>query len=170
MQTTSAQQAPIPSADLIKTALAVFMARAAVETLEPVIEKIQADILKQHEFIYVDPFAHRAADPVAAAKPKRLTSFERASDLHLVGDGSFERLFEILEEEYIRAGFTKGREPGQCPLLIARSLERQATAEFVRLSQEINPVFDVQKLENLSHEEFQDYAEIMLRYVGKFIK
>lgn len=167
MQT--AQPAPIPSADLINAALAVFIARAAAETLKPVVEKIQIDILIKHEFIYVDPFAHRAENPVEAAKPQRLVSFDRASDLHLVGDGSFERLFAILEQEYVNAGFAEGREPGQCPLLIARSLERQATGEFVRLSQEINPAFDVQKIENISHEKYQEYVELMLRYVGKFV-
>lgn len=164
MQTSPA---PIPSPDLIRAALAVFMARAAAETLEPVIEKIQSDILKTHEFIYIDPFAHRAPNPGEARRPKRLTAF---ADAHNLPDEQSSRLYEILEAEYINAGFTDGRESGHCPLLIARSLERQATDLFILASQEINPLFDVAELETLPCQERTEYAELMLSCVGKYIK
>ena len=161
------QKAPIPSQNLIDAAMAVLTARAAVETLRPVVEKIQADILINHEFIYVDRYAHRAADPVEAAKPQRLTEFRLA---YYLADEDSEKLFEMLEAEYIRAGFTEGREAGQCPLLICQSLESAATSLFITVSQELQDALDVKKLDAVSCEHRKQYVELTLNYVGKFLK
>jgi len=148
-----------PSKELIECALLVFKAIAYTETIRPVVEKYQKEILAKHQFTVSDKW-------VKMGEPKRVILDEGST--YLLKDKDFKVYLKEVHEQHIKHGFNVKFE--YCPLLIAEDLERQAKKTFVDQSKEFN-IMDDETFDCLTWDlkNYKKYIEITLSYVAQFI-
>lgn len=111
MQTLTPQKFT-PTSTMIGCAEAVFMAMAYTQTVKPVVEEYQRNIITM-----IDPIDERG-DPIKEGK-----------DSWRMKDKDFDEYLYCCHEDAIKAGF-KVKERGYCPLLVAEELERVAKRTF----------------------------------------
>src|SRR5215213_9393059 len=115
-----------PTKEQIDAAKNVFVCMAIVETLRPIIEEIQSDLLNTYP-VYADAYARRAAtiSGAIAPEPERITHFR---DMYQTTD---ENSCSIIYKEYdaiLRREKQLGDDQpfGNCPLLMAQNQLRLA--------------------------------------------
>ncbi len=157
-----------PSRELIATAKAVVMAKAVVETLEPRIKAIQAELLDVLDI---------HCDPADKGKRSYVEGVLTPANMYCMSDADAALYYGELDKEYRKAGFNE-IQPGQCPLLLAKDLLRKAERLFMETSIEITAVAGItpDMLENIitcaypnGLKRREEYLDINLRYVVPFI-
>lgn len=139
-----------PSLELINAAKDVIKYRAMAETLKPVVEKIQTELVEK-----IQPKDENGN--LLTVKNKWMMTDEYA-----------DRFYSELDKAYKQAGFDL--EPGYCPFLIAEDNERKAVRKMNNLATalipgiKINPdkIYDMALLKKLT--------DLNLSYISQFIK
>ncbi|WP_188930120.1 hypothetical protein [Puia dinghuensis] len=132
-----------PSPALLQSTATYVKAMAYTQTIRPIIESIQKKQLSAHE--YRDRF-----DGNIITEPKHAFAMPEADH---------ENYVHGLHQEYIIAGFHV--EYGECPLLIAENLERQARDVVIKLSLELNIGINIEHLYS-KLEWLDQYTELLL--------
>jgi hypothetical protein len=145
------KKSPKPSAELLKSAALLLMAKAHTETLCPSIEAIQYKILKDGQYQQAE-----TGLPIL-----------RVEDAYQMSEARLEKFFDELQKSYIAAGYQLER-PGDCPLLIAEELERQARDLMIKQSQELHQLFNVEDIYH-SVATIREYERLTLAYLTPFV-
>ena len=105
----------LPTPELIEAAELLFAAKAWVNTVKPIVRRIQQSVLDSHEFHPIDKYKDTERDgPIK--EPERT---------YLMTDSDFEIYFAECKRAYAREGLHTDK-PEFCPLLVAENIERQA--------------------------------------------
>lgn len=152
-----------PSQELRAAAKAVLVAKAAVEAIRPKVYAIQDNLIFQLSPKVSEEYDEDRGEYVLRENAWMMTDEDAA------------RYYPALDKEYRKAGFTE-IETGQCPLLIAENLLRQAEALFIEQSVELTARvgIDAQMAEDIARAMYsldrrKEYIELTLRYVVPFI-
>jgi hypothetical protein len=146
-----------PSKKLITSAELVFLQMANLETITPIIEGYQKEILVKHNF-------RPSADALATGRcPEFILE---PFDTYLLSEKDFCVYLEEVHAKHIAHGFVV--EFGFCPLSTAKHELFQAKKMFVELSQELQELIDVKELTRPKF--FNQYCNTTLKYVGGFVK
>lgn len=152
-----------PSIKLITAAEKVLALKAQVESLRPMVTKIQEEIIKDFGFKTNTKYAERNGEDVT---PKTT---------YLMSDEDFDLYHTALMAEYKKAGFINLPE-GHCPLLVAENDLRKAEKEFMTLSIELNRKANwtpemIEEVATASHglETRKKFLDLNLSYVVPFI-
>lgn len=107
-------------AEMLESAKAVFAAKAIVDTIKPVVVANQKAVLAEMNVgcdpMWADDHEGAILDP---------------KDSYLMSDVDFEFYHDKVKELNDAAGF-KVKNPELCPLLVAESVERDATHEMLK--------------------------------------
>lgn len=140
-----------PTAEIINSAKEVLKLRAIIETLKPVVGKIQAELVEK-----IQPRDEHG----------NLLSVSRK---WMMTDEYSAIYYPALDEAYKAAGFDLPT--GYCPLLVAEEKERRAVHEMNKLAKSLVPaglkidtdeIYDMDLLKKLT--------DLNLKYICQFIK
>lgn len=154
-----------PSGEQIKFAELLLMAQAVVETIRPIVEGYQKEILAKHGFTNqktVERFAHRGTAPVEVIHdPQR--SFE-------LSDDDFAIYLKECNEARLAAGLHTD-DPNHCPLLVAENLHRQAQRAFMESMESFTGI-NVDALIGINDgiKKYDDFTASTLMIVAPFMK
>lgn len=126
MKPTQAQIRAMITPDMVQAANALVMAQAYTQTIRPIVEGYQKEILARHQFINkgekeLFEKLGRKFEETVVLDPNQ--SF-------LLSEEDAKTYFEEVEEARIKSGLEVQRE-GNCPLLEAEELERKAERVFI---------------------------------------
>jgi hypothetical protein len=140
-----------PSDELIRLAVLYFKAMAYTESIRPAIVKIQTDLLKEGGYL-------SKYDGKLIESPD--VSYE-------MPENESKDYFNKLHHKYLEAGFHI-KTFGNCPLLVAEELQRQARNLMIGQSAELNPDFPIDKLYS-DMENLKQYTELLLRLLAPYV-
>lgn len=141
-----------PTAEMIEAAGKVFLCKALVSTIRPMVLRYQSAILHEHQW----PTAERWIGPQQARGP--VLDPESA---YLLEDVDLEKFAELCNQERHRLGLNVSR-PGGCPLLEARYELCQAGHNLVKLMEPITGI-TLEKLTGGLPQYMDQYIEMTLR-------
>lgn len=140
-----------PTAEIINSAKEVLKLRAIIETLKPVVGKIQAELVEK-----IQPRDENGN--VLSVQHKWLMTDEYAAIF-----------YPALDEAYKAAGFDLPA--GYCPLLVAEEKGRKAVRKMNELAKSLVPAAAKIDLDNvLDMEILKKLTELNLNYISQFIK
>lgn len=140
-----------PTKEMIDAAKNVLECRAMVETLKPVINKIQSDLVAQ-----IQP-KDENGNLLSPGRQWMMTDEYAAV------------YYPALDEAYKAAGFNV--QPGYCPLLMAETNEREAVRLMNKLATSLVPggmKVDTDKIYNL--DTLKKLTDLNLQYISQFFK
>lgn len=113
-----------------------YMSKALYEVIKAESEKIQNDILKEHEYYESDENLELRRTYDKTAKRKRIT---REYDTFLMEDKDFDQFLDILYERCKKAGIADERGKEWCPEANAHKLYTMAEKELVNYAISLMP-------------------------------
>lgn len=115
---------PVISPVLLSAVKAHLMAKAYTESIRPIVEGYQIDILKKHQFPYKE--GKLMALGIAQTGDPAQDCVLNPKHAYLMHDTDAEVFFAEIEEAKKAYSFGKDLEEGCCPLLVAENLQLQA--------------------------------------------
>lgn len=162
----------LPTDEQITAAETLFMAMAYVETIKPMVEKIQQDILTKNNYRYLpeDNILYKHRDKIQEEKGGELPQYIKShNDIHLMGKGDSGHYFTELNHAYISAGFNV--EFGYCPLLVAEDMVRQGRKLLIDVMQPITKLsYEAVAFSKDCVKNIYQLAEISLKLLAPYCK
>ena len=146
-----------PTPEMTAAAEALFMAKAYVQTIKPIVEEYQKRIIAEINPKVADRFSWIG-----------FTTITEAKDSYLMNEADFNIYLQRCHDEAIKAGF-QVPEFGYCPLLIAEDLERQAEHALVNAMFEISHL-SVNDILCSGLEKYHKFIDLSLRLLAPFVK
>lgn len=146
-----------PTDEQILAAETLFASMAAVQTIRPIVQKIQQEALSNGSY------RHKAEN-------SDLGEFvTNISHTYLMSDEDFDKYLTVINAEYLKEGFTV--EPGYCPLLIAEDNERKAKRLLIDVMEPITKIKsdDLYCSKNWK-ENVQSFIDLTLRLLSPFVR
>lgn len=147
-----------PTAEMIEAAGKVFLCKALVSTVRPMVLRYQSAILHEGQW----PTAERWSGPQQARSPVL-----DPESVYLLEDADLAKFIELCNQERNRLGLKVSR-PGNCPLLEAREDLRQAGNHLVELMEPITGI-TLEKLIGGLPQHLDQYIEMTLRLFAPHI-
>ena len=149
-----------PTKDMVEVADSVFKAMAYVGTLKPIVTGYQEAVLKKHQFVARD-IGQECREGDIILNPEHS---------YLLEDADFEIYLEEIEEARAEAGLKVNRE-GNCPLLEAESLLRDAQRLLVDTMQPITKISTDDALCSKNGlENYRQLTDLILKLLAPFVK
>lgn len=141
-----------PTPEQIEATKAVFMAMAYVETIRPIVQKYQREILEQ-----IDARNRETGKPI-----------RREFDTYLMTEEQFNEYLKLVHEQHLKHGFKV--EYGYCPLLTAENTLIQAQNALLKAMQPFTKI-DPSELYNLVHhlDIRRKLIDLTLRFMAQFV-
>ncbi len=141
-----------PTTEQLTAAKAVFMAMALEESIRPIVESYQLEILQRHNF-------------TDRHNGERITSLKNAWTM---SEDDFQIYLSECNQAKIAAGL-KVESEAHCPLLVAESLTREAKRVLV---DSFKPMFQItaEDLFACSLGRYRDYVELLLKLSATYMK
>ena len=142
------------SQDIIEAGKTLLTAKAYVETIRPVVEGYQKEILNNHQW------------HIASKWTKRRRGYDEDSIIldpdhsYLLEDKDAAIYYEELHKEHLKHGFKVKKD--YCPLLIAQNMERKARDILFDLLQPITGI-DPSEIYQVKH--LNEYERIALEMI-----
>lgn len=144
-----------PSVEMIKTAQEVFINMANVETIKPIVEKIQKQVLNKHKFKVFDKYA----------KKEMVVLSE--SNTFLLKDGDFKIYIDECRQEEIKIKLIdESFNKDFCPLLVAEHNLIEAQNKLINL---MGKPFKIKSNDIYKTEHRKKFIDLSLRYLVQFI-
>lgn len=140
----------VPTKDMIEAAKAVFMAKAFVETIKPIVTEYQTKVLNELKL-------KDARTGELITNPKHM---------YLADKSEWPKYFERINEERIKAKLHVDN-PEHCPLLVAESMLRQARNLLIEVMEPITKI-SLDRLVLIEHKE--ELVELSLKLLAPFVK
>lgn len=147
-----------PTDEMVHAAKAVFICMAAVETVRPVVEGYQKNILAFWKFQPAKEWRkNESNEPIL--EPNRA---------YLLSENDFRLYMADIRDEQKKAGL-KTDNPDNCPLLVAESGLRKAKAVLIDVMEPMTG-FTVDKMLCAGMEVYDKYIELTLRLLAPYVK
>lgn len=140
-----------PTQKQITAAENLFLAKANVAAILPIIQGIQASVLSRFDFKFMQ-------------EENRTDFVKNISDRYEMDDADFAIYAAECQAEYVEAGFTV--EDGSCPLLIAEDLERQAQRAVIDAMEPITGLTAQMAMSNYT--KYLKMIDLAIRYLTPF--
>lgn len=149
-----------PTKKMIKAAEAVFMAMAFTQTIRPIVEAYQREILSRHKWENNEEFAkygRRGVKKRSILEPK---------DAWLLDDADFQTYLKESNEARKKANLHVENEEC-CPLLVAEDLERQTKIVLANVMEPVTKISynDLTGTVNT----YDKYFDLTLRLLAPFV-
>jgi hypothetical protein len=144
------------TSEMVIQAHKVFMHKAQVETIRPIVRKYQDEILVRNQFHPAKEWLDRGFKDRALDK----------KDDYLMSDEDAERYYSELHEEHLKHGF-EVPEKGYCPLLMAEDQERRAIRALLVMFEPVTGIKVDDILGKLEH--YREYTDIVLKMMATYI-
>ena len=154
---------PKPSAQLIECAKTVFQAIAYVQTIQPIVESYQREILAKHQFHISKEFAE-----ICKSRHRIILD---PYETNLLEDSDFQIYLDEVTQEHKKHNFDVPKD--SCPLLIAHDLERKAKMALFNQSWELlDGKVNKETFDNIPNHPvcFTRYIDLTLRLLAPFVE
>lgn len=141
---------------MIDAASNVFMAKAHLSLIKPIVEGYMQKILDEEEW--------HVAEHLRETFPVRITHHSRD---YMMSEIDFARYYERCEEERVKAKLTHLKE-GHCPLIDARNTLHDAETALIDAMAPITGITS-QRLNQVNLKDREDCIELTLRLLAPFI-
>jgi hypothetical protein len=145
--------------DMIKAAKMVFECMAIAETIRPIVEGYQKEILAYEKYPY--------SDKAAARREKDACDWiDNPDHTYLMSDNDFAHYMKRTREEQDKAGL-KTESPEHCPLLVADHNVVLAKNVLIDAMAELTGI-NLDSLGSMVH--YNKYIELTLKLLAPFVK
>jgi len=146
-----------PSVEMIKTAQEVFLNMANVETIKPIVEKIQKEVLNKHKFKIAKKYHNQERDLIVLNNDRTYLLNDKDFKVYLKECRQEEIKIKLIDESFNK---------DFCPLLVAEHNLIKAQHKLINL---MGKPFKIKSENIYKTEHRKKFIDLSLKYLVQFI-
>lgn len=147
-----------PSVEMIKTTQEVFLNMAMVETIKPIVKKIQKDILNKHKFKIAKKYQNQERDLIVLSNERTYLLKDNEFKIYLKECRTEEIKIKLINESFNKEF---------CPLLVVEDNLRKAQNKLINL---MGKLIDITSEDIYKTEHRKKFIDLNLRFLSQYIK